>query len=216
MEEELISSPLEEYAEACSEAEPEALYDTWRRSNLHLVGGRMCSGHLQGRLLKMLVKICDAKRILELGTFSGYATACLAEGAGPEGKVISIERHEELTPFINRTLRDTGMEERVEVLFGDALQLMREMPSGGFDMMFIDADKKEYPAYYQEARRLVRRGGMILADNTLWYGHVIDPSYGSDPSTSAIREFNRMAASDEGVETVLLPLRDGLTLIRVR
>lgn len=175
----------------------------------------MCSGHIQGRLLKMLAELCSARRILELGTFSGYATVCLAEGAGPEGRVVTVERHAELQPFILQTLREAGVERRVEVLIGDALALMAGMENGSFDMIFIDADKREYPAYYREARRLVGRGGVILADNTLWYGHVCDQSYDGDPQTKGIREFNRMVAADEGVEQVILPLRDGLTLIRI-
>lgn len=206
---------IEEYARDNSSPEPEALHRAWRRSNLHLIGGRMCSGHIQGRLLKMLAELSSARRILELGTFSGYATACLAEGVGPEGRVVTIERHAELLPFISQTLQESGVENRVEVLTGDALTLMGGMESGSFDMMFIDADKREYPVYYREARRIVRRGGLILADNTLWYGHVCDPAYDGDPQTEAIREFNRMVAADEGVEQVILPMRDGITLIRI-
>lgn len=214
-EKKLYSDEIEEYACRQSAPEPPALTEAWRRSNLRLVGGRMCSGHLQGRLLKMLVEISGANRILELGTFCGYSAACLAEGLGPEGSVVTIEHHEELLPYIRETLHSSGMANRVEVLTGDALTLMAALPERDFDMVFIDADKRDYPKYYHEAKRLVKKGGLILADNTLWYGHVADPAYDSDPQTRGVREFNRLVASDPDAETVLLPLRDGLTLVRM-
>lgn len=206
---------LERYVEDCTSDEPEVLHRIWRRSNLRLVGGRMCSGHHQGRLLKMLVQISGARRILELGTFSGYASVCLSEALPPDGRLITIECDEELGDFIARTLSEAGVADRVEVRFGDALQRMAELETGSIDLLFMDADKREYPAYYREARRLVRPGGLIVADNTLWDGHVVESAYDGDPQTEGIREFNRMVKEDSEVEQVMLPLRDGLTLIRV-
>ncbi len=206
---------LEEYIDSHTTAEPVAVNRIWRRSNLHLVGGRMCSGHIQGRLLKMMVQIAGAKRVLELGTFSGYASVCLAEGLPEDGKLITIEHEEELEDFIRQSLHEAGVEDKVEVRFGDALELMAGMETGSVDLLFMDADKRSYPEYYKEARRLVRRGGLILADNTLWDGHVVEPAYENDPQTAAIRKFNDLVAEDPGVEQVILPLRDGLTVIRV-
>lgn len=214
-----MDDSIYDYIEEHSDREPEALHRVWRRSNLRLVGGRMCSGALQGRLLRMLVEISGARRILELGTFTAYATVCLAEGL-PEGdsgaKVTTLEANDEMEPFIRQTLRECGVEQRVELIVGPALESMAAMGEGSVDLMFIDADKREYPQYYKEARRLVRPGGLILADNTLWAGHVADPAYDRDPQTRGIREFNRLVAEDCGVEKVMLPLRDGLTLIRVK
>ncbi len=183
----------------------------------------MCSGHIQGRLLKMLVQLTGARTVVELGAFSGYATICLAEGLPADGRLISIEHDDEKERIIRQGLARCGIqspetpehERRVELWFGDALQMMASMPSGSVDLLFIDADKREYPGYYLESRRLVRPGGLIVADNTLWDGHVVDPAYDSDPQTRAIKAFNDMVAADRGVEQVMLPLRDGLTLIRV-
>lgn len=207
---------LDRYAELCSSPEPDALHRAWRRSNLHLVGGRMCSGHLQGRLLKLLVQISGARSVVELGTFSGYASVCLAEGLPPDGKLITMECDEELSDFIAQTLSESGVRDRVEVRFGDAVALLADIPNASVDLLFMDADKRQYPLYYNEAKRVVRKGGIILADNTLWDGHVIDPKYDADPQTMAIRDFNQIVARDTDVEQVLLPLRDGLTIIRVK
>lgn len=209
------SGKIEEYCAEMSSGEPEALHRIWRRSNLHLVGGRMCSGHLQGRLLAMLAELTGARRIVELGTFSGYATVCLGESLPPDGKLVTIERDEELADFISQSLSEAGVSDRVEVRFGDGLQRLSEIESRSIDLLFMDADKRQYPEYYREARRIVKGGGLIIADNTLWDGHVIDSRYDGDPQTEGIRQFNRLVREDAGVEKVLLPLRDGLTLIYV-
>ena len=175
----------------------------------------MCSGHLQGRFLRMLVRLTGARHILEIGSYSGYATVSLAEGLAEGGSVVTIEHDDELETPIRRTLRDCGVEDRVHLLIGDALTLMAQMESASIDFIFMDADKRQYPEYYVEARRLVRPGGLIVADNTLWDGHVIEAGHSHDPQTAAILRFNDMVAWDPGVEKVILPLRDGLSLIRV-
>lgn len=210
-----MEEELEEYICRHSDPEPEALWRAWRRSNLQLVGGRMCSGHLQGRFLRMLVRLTGARHILEIGCYSGYATVSLAEGLAEGGSVVTIEHDDELETHIRRTLRDCGVEDRVHLLIGDALTLMAQMESASIDFIFMDADKRQYPEYYVEARRLVRPGGLIVADNTLWDGHVIEAGHSHDPQTAAILRFNDMVARDPGVEKVILPLRDGLSLIRV-
>lgn len=207
---------MEEYADAMTSAEPECLHNIWRRSNLHLYGGRMCSGHLQGRLLKMLVALTGARRVVELGTFTAYATVCLAEGLPEGGHVVTIEANDEMEDFIRQSLHEAGVGDKVQLVLGEAEDCLREMPPASVDLMFIDADKRCYCEYYALARRAVRPGGLIVADNTLWDGHVADPAYDGDPQTQGIRRFNAMVAEDPGVEQVLLPLRDGLTLIRIK
>lgn len=204
---------LDDYLRAHTSPQGAALDELERQTNLRLVNGRMCSGHVQGRLLKMLVAMARPKRILELGTFSGFSALSLAEGLPPEGKLVTIEADDELEDMIRQALATHPAGERVELLIGDALDLMRQRPDGEFDMIFIDADKRQYPQYYAEAKRLTSPGGFIVADNTLWDGHVADPRR-HDPQTVGIREFNRLAVEDHGVEAVMVPLRDGLTIIR--
>ena len=194
------------------DAEPAHLHRLERDTHLHLLNPRMSSGHLQGRLLKMLVRMARPRRILELGTFGGYASQCLAEGMKAGGELHTIEICDELEDFIRRHLEDSPVRDRIHLHFGDAAETVRQWAEGSFDMAFIDANKREYCAYYRMVLPLVRPGGFIIADNTLWDGHVVDPHYDHDAQTAAIREFNDLAARDPRVETVMLPLRDGLTV----
>lgn len=207
-------SRIEEYARRHSDPEPESLRRIERLSNTRLIHGRMCSGHLQGRLLKMLTEMIRPRLVVELGTFSAYSAICIAEGLEEGAKLVTIEHNDELEDFIRDRLKESGFEDRVELRIGDALALLRDFDSDSVDMMFIDADKRAYLDYFEEAMRIVRCGGFILADNTLWDGHVLDPAYDRDPQTVAIRRFNYLVAADSRVERVMLPLRDGLTLIR--
>ncbi|MBD5270305.1 MAG: O-methyltransferase [Bacteroides sp.] len=208
-----MTEELEDYIDAHIEPEPRHLLRLERRTNLRLVNGRMCSGHLQGRLLKMLVRMIRPQKVLELGTFSGYSALCMAEGLMPEGKIVTLEAVDELEDFIRENLSDAGeLGEKVELRIGPALQTMAGMPDASFDLIFMDADKREYPAYFREAMRLTVPGGFIIADNTLWDGHVADPDR-NDPQTAGIKNFNDLVASDPRCETVILPVRDGLTLI---
>lgn len=202
------------YAERHSSPEPAELYETVRAAHIHLVNGRMCSGHLQGRLLTMLTRMVCPERVLELGTFAGYSALCIAEGLNPGAMLTTIEHNDELEDFILAQFARSACGDRIRLLIGDALELMDDMRSGEYDMIFIDADKRQYPAYYEACMRLLRHGGFMLADNTLWDGHVTDRSYDRDPQTRAIREFNDIVAADTRVEKVILPLRDGLTIIR--
>lgn len=205
---------IEDYARSHSDPEPECLRRIERLSNTRLIHGRMCSGHLQGRLLKMLTEMIRPKLVVELGTFSAYSAICIAEGLDPEGRLVTIEHNDELEDFIRERLEESGFADKVELRIGDAIGCLSEFPDASVDMMFIDADKRSYAAYYEEAMRIVRPGGFIIADNTLWDGHVIDPAYDRDPQTIGIRRFNNLVAADSRVEKVILPLRDGLTLIR--
>ena len=209
-----MTEELEDYIDAHIEAEPAHLLRLERRTNLRLVNGRMCSGHLQGRLLKMLVRMIRPQRVLELGTFSGYSALCMAEGLPEGGKIVTLEAEDELEDFIRENLNDAGeYGDRVELLIGAALDSMASMKDASFDLIFMDADKREYPAYFIEAMRLVRPGGFIIADNTLWDGHVVEADR-NDAQTVGIKKFNEIVASDPRCETVILPVRDGLTLIR--
>lgn len=205
---------IEDYARSHSDPEPECLRRIERLSNTRLIHGRMCSGHLQGRLLKMLTEMIRPKLAVELGTFSAYSAICIAEGLDPEGRLVTIEHNDELEDFIRERLEENGFADKVELRIGDAVGCLSEFPDASVDMMFIDADKRSYTSYYEEAMRIVRRGGFIIADNTLWDGHVIDPAYDRDPQTIGIRRFNDLVAADSRVEKVMLPLRDGLTIIR--
>lgn len=205
---------IETYARLHSDPEPENLKRIERLSNTRLVHGRMCSGHLQGRLLKMLTGMIRPRLAVELGTFSAYSAICIAEALGSGSKLVTIEHNDELEDFIRERLAESGVGEKVELRIGDALECLAQFDADSVDMMFIDADKRAYSQYFEEAMRIVRPEGFIIADNTLWDGHVVDTAYDRDPQTIGIRRFNDIVAADPRVEKVMLPLRDGLTLIR--
>ncbi len=192
--------------------EPDYLYRLWRATNLELLNGRMASGHLQGRLLKMLVRMVRPKRILEVGTFSGYSALCMAEGLDDDGCVYTFEIDDELEDFTRRWIEGSPVGHRVRFFIGDAVT---EAPRLGltFDMMFLDGDKRTYVEAYEALLPLLRPGGFLLADNTLWDGHVSDPAYDHDRQTLGIRRFNDHLVDDARVEKVILPLRDGLTIV---
>lgn len=204
---------LEEYILAHTEPEPDYLYRLWRATNLHTVHGRMVSGHLQGRLLKMLVEMIRPKTILEVGTFSGYSAISMAEGLPDGGRLYTFEINDEMEDFTRSWIEGSSVADKIEFFIGDALL---EAPKLGimFDMAFIDGDKRTYRETYEMVMRILRPGGFILADNTLWDGHVVDHAYDHDRQTQGIETFNDYVARDPRVEQLILPLRDGLTLIR--
>ena len=209
-----IESALDSYVDAHVSPEPDHLSRLTRESNLRLINGRMCSGHLQGRLLKMLTMLCAPRLAVELGTFTGYSALCIAEGL-PEGStLISVEADDELEDFIRRQLDSSPHGRKVDLRIGKALDICRKFADESVDMIFIDADKREYPEYLEEAVRILSKGGLIIADNTLWSGHVCDPSYDNDPQTRGVRHFNDMAVDLPGFDTVILPFRDGISLLR--
>lgn len=204
---------LEQYVLEHIDAEGDYLHRLWRATNVELLHGRMASGHLQGRLLKMLVRMIRPQNVLEVGTFSGYSAICMAEGLPEDGKVYTFEINDEMEDFAHRWISGSAVAERIDFRIGDAIV---EAPRLGitFDMVFIDGDKRTYVEAYEMALSVVRTGGFILADNTLWDGHVVDEAYDHDRQTQGIEAFNDHVAADSRVEKVILPLRDGLTLIR--
>ncbi len=193
--------------------EGDYLYRLYRATNLHTLHGRMASGHLQGRLLKMLVQMTQAKRVLEVGTFSGYSAICLAEGLPDDGLLYTFEINDEQEDFTRPWIAGSTVANKIHFIIGDAIT---EAPRLGitFDLVFIDGDKRTYVETYEMALSVLRQGGFIVADNTLWDGHVCDSAYDKDQQTLGIRRFNDLVAADTRVEKVILPLRDGLTLIR--
>lgn len=205
---------ITDYILAHIDAEPDYLHRLWRATNLELLNGRMASGHLQGRLLKMLVEMVRPRNILEVGTFSGYSALCMAEGlADDDCRVYTFEVNDEVEDFTRRWIAGSPYGHRVQFTIGDALQLA---PALGitFDMAFLDGDKRTYVEAYEMALKVVRPGGFILADNTLWDGHVTDPAYDRDHQTQGIRRFNNYVAADARTDKVILPIRDGLTIIK--
>lgn len=193
--------------------EGDYLYRLYRATNLHTLHGRMASGHLQGRLLKMLVQMTQAKRVLEVGTFSGYSAICLAEGLPDDGLLYTFEINDEQEDFTRPWIEGSAVANKIRFIIGDAIT---EAPRLGitFDLVFIDGDKRTYVETYEMALSVLRQGGFIVADNTLWDGHVCDSAYDKDQQTLGIRRFNDLVAADTRVEKIILPLRDGLTLIR--
>lgn len=206
---------LDRYIESHIEPEGDYLYRLWRATNIHTIHGRMASGHIQGRLLRMLVKMARPKNVLEVGTFSGYSAICLAQGLPEDGKLYTFEINDEMEDFTRPWIEGSDVADKIDFRIGDAIQ---EAPKLGviFDMAFIDGDKRHYVETYEMTLGVLRQGGFILADNTLWDGHVIDPAYDHDQQTQGIRAFNDLVAKDVRVETVILPIRDGLTLLRKR
>ena len=214
---------LSEYIEQHSSPESPALKQITRSTHLEVINPRMLSGHIQGRVLSMLSQMIQPKRILELGTFTGYSALCLAEGLTEDGKLITIEHNDEMEDAIRRNLSLSPLGEKIELVIGDAKEELRRLGerreakgTGLFDLVFIDADKKEYCDYLDLVLPLMRDGGWILADNTLWDGHIIDPAYDKDKQTLALRAFNDKVMQDKQLEKVILPLRDGLTIIKKR
>ncbi len=208
---------IEEYVLRHIEPEPELLRKLNRESHLRTINGRMCSGHLQGRLLKMLTRLTHARRVLELGTFTGYSALCFAEGLAEDGKVVTIDKNDELRDYAKSYFAASGLGNKIVQLTGDAIELMgseevrRESP---YDIVFLDADKREYRRYYELALPLMRKGGLMLADNVLWDGHVVEEQVKrQDRQTLELQAFNEMVVKDARVEVVILPERDGLSLI---
>lgn len=204
-----------EYIEQHSTPESEALRQIVHTTHIEMINPRMMSGHIQGRVLSMFSQMIRPQRILELGTFTAYSTLCLAEGLADDGTLVTLEHNDELEDMILRNLALSPLGEKVQLVIGDAMEWLSAQPSDWlYDLVFIDADKREYSAYLDAVLPLVRPGGWILADNTLWDGHIIEEAYDKDKQTLALRAFNDKVAQDERLDKVILPLRDGLTIIR--
>lgn len=209
----MTDADLEKYIERHIDPEPAELRAIDRTSNIRLLNGRMCSGHIQGRLLRMLTSIIAPRRVLELGTFSGYSALCMAEALADDASLDTIEVDDEMEDFIRSNLASSPHGHKVILHIGDAMEIMREWSPETFDLIFIDADKRAYADYYELAITLLRPGGVILADNTLWGGHVTETSPRS-PQTLGILRFNDIVASDPRVVRAIIPIRDGITIIR--
>lgn len=217
-----IADALDDYVRAHIDLEPELLHQVQRLTHIRLTYSRMCSGHVQGRLLKMFCQLVGAHRVLELGTFSGYSALSMAEGLTPDPvtgqcELHTIEVFDELEDFLHDVMSRAGeLGQRIHLHFGDALEVIPQL-EGQFDVAFIDADKRIYDQYFELILPRMRPGGLILADNTLWDGKVLDPNpKESDTQTRGLQRFNDMIAADPRVEKVILPMRDGLTMIRVK
>lgn len=208
-----MTEELEDYILSHIDKEGESLHKLDRETHLFHLRPRMCSGHLQGRLLKMIVRMIRPKNILELGTFTGYSALSMAEGMDGDGELHTVEIDDELEDFIREHLEKSPYADRIHLHIGDALEIVPQLGLT-FDLVFIDADKRRYDDYYNMVFDHVVHGGFILADNTLWDGKVVDYGKKLDAQTAGILRFNDLVAADPRVEKVILPLRDGLTIIR--
>lgn len=204
---------IDEYITQHIDKEGDYLYRLYRATNIHTIHGRMASGHLQGRLLKMIVEMINPQNILEVGTFSGYSAICLAEGLKEGGKVYTFEINDEMEDFTRPWIEGSPVADKIDFRIGDANILAPKLGIE-FDMAFVDGDKRTYVETYEMVMAILKPGGFILADNTLWDGHVVDEAYDHDHQTQGICNFNDHIANDPRAEVVILPLRDGLTLIR--
>ena len=208
----IVSPAILQYIEEIGVPEPTLLTRLRRETHQKVLYPRMLSGPYQGRLLSFISKMLNPSHILEIGTFTGYSCICLAEGLGPEGKITSLEKNRELGFLIHPYLEQAGISTQVDLRFGDAKEILPTLP-GPFDLVFIDADKAHYVTYYQMVLSKLSPNGIILADNVLWNGKILNPQI-LDKETDALRQFNLYVQKDERVEQVLLPIRDGLMLIR--
>ena len=209
-----MSDGLDEYILRHIDAEGNYLHALWRDTQLRLAYGQMASGHLQGRMRKMLVRRIRPRRLLELGTFSGYSALSMAEGLEDGAELHTVEVFDELEDFLRQWIGGSPWADRIHLHIGDALDIVPRMDMV-WDMVFVDADKRHYADYYRMLMPRIRPGGYLIADNTLWYGHVLEQHpRESDLQTRGIQAFNDMVAADPHVEKVILPLRDGLTVIR--
>lgn len=209
-----MTEQLEQYILDHIEAEPDNLRRLDRDTHLQLLYSRMCSGHLQGRLLKMLVSMINPVNVLELGTYSGYSALCLAEGLLRDDACLhTIEIEDELEDFIAEHLAQSPYGKRVHLHIGDAAKVLDQLDMT-FDLAFVDANKRDYVQYYELVKPRINPGGYIIADNTLWDGKVVDWGKHLDAQTAGILAFNDRVAADPDVEVVIVPVRDGLTIIR--
>jgi len=208
-----ISEELDDYAVAHSAKEPELLQKLTRETYQKVVQPRMLSGHYQGRILSMIAKLVNPKIILEIGTYTGYSALCLAEGLQPDGILHTIDVNEELIDFQKKYFDASAYAKNIQQHLGPALEIIPQL-EGDFDLVFMDADKPNYPAYFELIIDRLKPGGLILSDNVLWSGKVVEPLDPKDNSTKALLEYNKILAEDERLETVLLAIRDGLTVSR--
>ena len=205
---------IEEYILSHIDTEPELLRKIDREAHVKLLQTSMISGHLQGRFLKMLTQMIRPKRVLEIGTFVGYSALCFAEGLEENGEVHTIEIDDELEDYIRNNFSQSEYGNKITLHIGDALQLIPGFEDESFELAFIDADKESYWDYLETTLPKISKGGFILVDNTLWYGKVVEKVESNDWATQGILDLNQKLANDDRVEKVILPIRDGITVIR--
>ncbi len=210
-----LPEAIDDYIIEHSAKEPELLAKLNRETNQKVLQPRMLSGHYQGRILSMLSKMKSPNSILEIGTYTGYSALCLAEGLTEDGTLHTIDINEELYDFQKKYFEASAYKEQIKQYLGDALEIIPTIDAK-FDLVFIDADKPNYPAYFDIIIGKMNKGGVILSDNVLWSGKVIEAPSDEDESTKALLNYNDLLAKDERLETVILPIRDGLTLSRVK
>ncbi len=211
---EFLPPDLTAYADAHTAPESDLLHRLNRQTHLQVMQPRMLSGHIQGRFLSLISWMIRPRLVLEIGTFTGYSALCLAEGLADDGRLITLDSNEELETIIRQYWQQSPVGHKIELRLGDAAESLRTMPETDFDLVFIDADKQNYGLYFDLVLDRVRPGGIILADNVLWSGKVIEPVKPGDNDTLAVLAFNKKIQTDPRVENVLLPLRDGLMLMR--
>jgi len=210
-----LSEELENYVAQHSQSEPELLAKLNRETHQKILQPRMLSGHFQGRVLSMLSKIISPKNVLEVGTYTGYATLCLAEGLTENGTIDTVDNNEELFDFQKKYFEQSAWKNQIVQHLGNALEIIPTL-SKKYDLVFIDADKENYINYFQMIVPMMNKGGIILSDNVLWSGKILGEVKANDKSTKTLLEYNKLVNEDERVETVLLPIRDGLTVTRVK
>jgi predicted O-methyltransferase YrrM len=209
----LVGEKLEVYVEQHTSPEGEILIELSRETHLKTYYPRMLSGKVQGKFLEMIVRMIQPARILEIGTFTGYSAIAMAKGLPENGKIITLEVNPEMEIFIKKFIKKSGLENKIELLIGDAVELIPKMKEE-FDLVFIDADKEQYIDYYNLSMEKLKPGGFIIADNVLWSGKVLESDRKSDKETKGIKAFNDFVAKDSRVEQVILSVRDGLLLVR--
>jgi len=210
---EFISEKIAEYLSQNSDKEPEILSKLNKETHQKILQPRMLSGHIQGRFLSLISKIKSPLHILEIGTYTGYGTLCLAEGLASNGKIFTIDRNEELINIQNKYFEESGNRDRIVQLTGRATEILMDLDEN-FDLIFIDADKENYIKYFEIVSKKLNPNGIIISDNVLWSGKVVEESDG-DQETNTLKKFNSLLSKDERFETIILPLRDGLSISRL-
>ena len=209
-----ISEKLTEYISKNSNIEPEILARLNQETHQKILKPRMLSGHIQGRFLSMLSKMKFPSTILEIGTYTGYGTLCLLEGLKEDGKIFTIDRNEELLKIQNKYFEESGKRDKIIQLTGNAKEILNDL-NETYDLVFIDADKENYIEYFNQVSERLNKNGIIISDNVLWSGKVLDSSLEKDEETNALVNFNKILNEDKRFETVILPLRDGLSISRL-
>jgi len=209
-----IDKDIMNYVVNNSEDEPEILKELAIETYQKILQPRMLSGHPQGRILSFLSKIIKPKRILEIGTYTGYGTICLAEGLANNGKIITIDKNEEIIDFQNKYFEKSGYRDKIIQLNGEALDLIKTLDDK-FDIVFLDADKENYIKYYKSVSNKISKGGILISDNVLWSGKVLEPSKSNDLETDILNKFNQLLKNDKKFETVIIPIRDGISISRL-